>query len=178
MITLLKNPTAAISDVTFQPLTWANPTNCFTSGFNNKADTTPTVAGNGNIVDLEVYLQTGSIVTTGNNKADTITAWSTTDSYISYGGQDDKWGATLTPAIVNATGFGVGVACTVQTSGSARLYASSFLFNIPTSAVIRGIKVDVEKSKLYTSRGNTTIARINHIRMTIYYGFPHLHHFE
>jgi len=172
----IKNPASAVSDSTIYSINWANPTNCFTSD-NVRSATSPTVSGDVTIVDDEIYLQTAGGVTIGNNKADTSTAWSTTESYISYGDENDKWGATLTPAIVNATDFGVGVGCKINTSQSGRLYASNFSFNIPTNAVISGIKVEVEKSKLYASRGNTTVANIDHIRMTIYYGFPHLHHF-
>ena len=179
MITLLKNPaTAKVDPVTTPPpLSWLNPGNCFTSN-NAYANSNPAISGDQTILDTEVYLQTDDNTLIGDNKADTSTAWSTTESYITYGGESDKWNATLTPAIVNATNFGVGVACIVSASGSTRVYASNFAFSIPTSAVIRGIQVDVEKHKIYNARSNFTTANIDHIRMTIFYGFPHLNHFE
>jgi len=179
MITLLKNPaTAKVDPVTTPPpLSWLNPGNCFTSN-NVYANSSPTISGDQTILDTEVYLQTGDGILIGDNKADTSTAWVTADSYITYGDESDKWNATLTPAIVNAIDFGVGVACKVSTSESARVYASNFAFNIPTSAVIRGIKVEVEKRKIYNFRLNLTNANIDHIRMTIFYVFPHLNHFE
>jgi len=172
----LNNAIKAVSDVSFLPISWANPTNSLLSD-DVYSSTTPRVSGDLTIVDDEVYLQTDDSVTTGNNKADTSTAWSTAESYISYGDENDKWGVALTPAIVNTIGFGVGISCKINTQQSARLYASNFSFNIPTSGVIRGIKVEVEKLKIYDSMTNATTGRVDHIRMTVYYGFPHLNHF-
>ena len=47
----------------------------------------------------------GSI--SGDDKEDSDTAWPSSDAYASYGGIDDLWGNTLTPADVNASDFGV-----------------------------------------------------------------------
>ena len=46
----------------------------------------------------------------GTDKADTVTAWTGTDTTITYGGSFDLWGNTLAPSDVNNTGFGVGLA--------------------------------------------------------------------
>lgn len=56
--------------------------------------------------DNEVKIVKGGTVT-GNNKADAGTAWPTTDTYKTYGSATDKWGATWTPADINASDFGV-----------------------------------------------------------------------
>lgn len=50
-------------------------------------------------------LNSGSEI--GNNKADTSTNWTTSDVAITYGGATDLWNATLTPAIINGSGWGV-----------------------------------------------------------------------
>lgn len=56
--------------------------------------------------DTNVKLVKGGVIS-GNNKADTATYWSTTDTYKSYGASNDLWGVTLTPTDVNASDFGV-----------------------------------------------------------------------
>ena len=43
----------------------------------------------------------------GNNKADTVTAWPGTATYKTYGSSSDLWGVTLTDEDVNASTFGV-----------------------------------------------------------------------
>jgi hypothetical protein len=43
---------------------------------------------------------------TGTNHAKS-SDWTTTDTYYSYGGTNDKWGTTWTPADINSAGFGI-----------------------------------------------------------------------
>ena len=57
------------------------------------------------IWDSTVRLLMGT-VEFGTNHAASV-AWSTTSGYVTYGTPTDLWGAALTPAIVNAAGFGV-----------------------------------------------------------------------
>ena len=58
--------------------------------------------------DVQVRLfSAGSPV--GNNLANTTVDWPTTDASVTYGGAGNLWGATLTPAIINNTNFGVGI---------------------------------------------------------------------
>jgi len=45
----------------------------------------------------------------GTNKA--LGTWSTTESYVSYGGATDKWGLTWTQDLINSTDFGVSINC-------------------------------------------------------------------
>lgn len=56
--------------------------------------------------DDALYLFDGS-ANIGNNKADTATGWTGSDLVVTYGGAADLWGATLTPAIINGSGFGL-----------------------------------------------------------------------
>jgi hypothetical protein len=58
------------------------------------------------IRDAVVSLVKGGSVS-GNNKADLVTAWTNTDTYITYGSSGDLWGLALAPADVNASNFGV-----------------------------------------------------------------------
>lgn len=59
--------------------------------------------------DNSVRLVKGGVIS-GNNKADTITAWPTVDAYITYGGAADLWGLALTAADVNGATFGLVIA--------------------------------------------------------------------
>lgn len=49
----------------------------------------------------------GSVVT-GNNKS-AGASWTTTDTYVDFGANNDVWGATLTSDVVNSIYFGVGI---------------------------------------------------------------------
>ena len=72
------------------------------------------------VVDANIRLfKSGS--PTGNDKADAVTQWPASPTYISLGGPDDLWGATLTPDDVNASDFGVGIAATVGSGAEARV---------------------------------------------------------
>ena len=59
---------------------------------------------------------TGTVV--GDNKNNT-SYWSTTEAYVSYGSDNDLWGATWTPAQVNDSDFGVVLSAEYTTSGLA-----------------------------------------------------------
>lgn len=50
----------------------------------------------------------------GNNNADTVTQWSLTEAYFSYGGSSDLWGVTLTTSDINASNFGAVLGCTLR----------------------------------------------------------------
>jgi hypothetical protein len=59
------------------------------------------------IVDNSVKLVKAGVVT-GTSQA-TTTVWPSSNSYVSYGGSSAAWGASLTPADVNAANFGVAI---------------------------------------------------------------------
>lgn len=63
------------------------------------------IAGSGR--DNRVQLVDANAAIVGDNKADTALTWPTTSTVKSYGGVADGWNASLTPAIVNDTDFGV-----------------------------------------------------------------------
>lgn len=58
-----------------------------------------------NTTDKVISLVKGGVIQ-GNNKADTVTEWPTSDTIFTYGGPSDLWGLALTPADVNASDFG------------------------------------------------------------------------
>ncbi len=70
------------------------------------------------VKDAVVKLVVGGSVV-GTNKADTSTEWPTSDTYASYGGAADVWGATLTDTAVSASDFGVVLQTTFVKSGKA-----------------------------------------------------------
>lgn len=59
-------------------------------------------------------------VITGNNYAQSGSAWTTTDTYTTYGGATDLWGTTWTETEVNASNFGAVFSASVQ-NGTARV---------------------------------------------------------
>lgn len=69
--------------------------------------------------DQSVRLLKAGVIT-GNNYAQTTAAWSTTDTYTTYGGAGDLWGTTWTEAQINASNFGAVFSASVQ-NGTARV---------------------------------------------------------
>ncbi len=61
--------------------------------------------------DNIVRLLKGNVLT-GSNYA-TASHWSSTDTYITYGGSADLWGTTWTPADINATNFGMAFSASI-----------------------------------------------------------------
>ena len=77
--------------------------------------------GGADIRDNQISLFVGGSPE-GDNKADTATTWPGADAYKTYGGATDTWGlGTLTPAIVNASDFGIGVRAEALAAGTARV---------------------------------------------------------
>jgi len=62
---------------------------------------------NANVVDECVQLTKDGTARVGNNKGDTVTNWGTAATVVTYGGANDLWGDTWTPAQINAATFGV-----------------------------------------------------------------------
>lgn len=60
------------------------------------------------VVDKDVRIGVGRKILSPENKAK-ADIWPNTESYVSYGGQNDLWGLTLTPKEVNDPNFGVGL---------------------------------------------------------------------
>lgn len=60
----------------------------------------------GVVIDAEITIRKG---TTNSNNKSIGAVWSTTESYVSYGGAADLWGLTLTPDEVNASTFAVNI---------------------------------------------------------------------
>lgn len=70
------------------------------------------------IRDNEVMLVKNGLET-GANLAQNSTAWPYTDTYVNYGGPGNLWGTTWTAADLNASNFGVNIACIDYSCGSA-----------------------------------------------------------
>lgn len=63
------------------------------------------VGSGGTVTDNSVKLVKNNVVV-GINKADTSTAWTSSDVVVTYGGPNDLWGETWTPADINNKNFG------------------------------------------------------------------------
>ena len=64
-------------------------------------------------IDSVIKLVKGGTVQ-GDNKANLVTNWSTTEGYFSYGSSSDLWGLTFTAEEINASDFGTVLSCTVR----------------------------------------------------------------
>jgi hypothetical protein len=60
--------------------------------------------------DLSVRLMKDGSTAIGNDYADTVNKWPTSETEKTYGGATDLWGSSWTPAEVNASTFGVRLA--------------------------------------------------------------------
>jgi hypothetical protein len=63
---------------------------------------------------VKIVKADGSIGTT--NRGDTITHWSTAESYVTYGSSSDKWGESWTAGNINDADFGVVISATTDVS--------------------------------------------------------------
>lgn len=107
---------AQVTDATFDANDQTAALRCSTFGFGIPSDATidgviveveqRRFAGAARDHQVQLFSSPGTLI--GNNKA-TATAWPATATIASYGGAADAWGASLTPAIVNASTFGVSV---------------------------------------------------------------------
>lgn len=101
--------------------------------------------GTNRIWDNHIYLTKDGSAAVGNDKSQSA-AWpghgSITDDV--FGGAADLWGASWTPAEINAATFGVLMACRNPENNAWSYYlcAKNFGFAIPTGATIQGIRVD------------------------------------
>lgn len=146
---------------------WINPSFILTD---NSRYATVDTGVNPTIKDLNVRLVNSSGVMEGDDKADTSTAWDTTDTYKDYGGDTDTWGLTLTQAIVSDTDFGVAIRIQDALGQySNPLYASNYGFAISSAVTITGVKVSIKRFNDFNSGTGVSIASINYIPMTIYY---------
>ncbi len=64
-------------------------------------------------IDSVIKLVKGGTVQ-GDNKANIVTNWSTSEGYFTYGGASDLWGLTFTAAEINASDFGSVLSCTIR----------------------------------------------------------------
>lgn len=117
------------------------------------------------VVDDLVQLVVGGSLT-GDDKADGVTAWPTSEAVANYGGSTDLWGLTPTRAQVVASDFGVEIRATKGSSvtdiqaridhvtitihydtneTSDYIDLQNFGFAVPTGATIDGIIVSIER---------------------------------
>ncbi len=73
--------------------------------------------------DSTISLSKGGTIS-GNNKADTITSWSTTEGFFSYGSSSDLWGLSWTDTDINASTFGVAISILGNRGGKNNVTAS------------------------------------------------------
>lgn len=90
--------------------------------------------------------------------------------YTTYGGATDLWGETWTAANINDPDFGVAIRLKKVSAGLYTNYlkVTNFGFNIPETAVIKGIKMEMERW-VYNPSNYEPFEYIDHVKMTVYY---------
>lgn len=97
-------------------------------------------------------------------------AWASSWTVYDYGGDGSLWGETWTPADINDADFGFALSgCVFDYGCSQTLKATNFGFNIPTTATITGIKVQVEKYGYGKVSPASCSGRLDYVKITIYY---------
>lgn len=158
-------PTANTDNAGVGTLTWTNPTNI---GAADAAYATaswgPVV---GTVIDTVVQLwDAGAVIGT----PQPTSIWSNgVDRLDTFGSSSNLWGATLTPTIVNGTGFGVALSCSAGGTQTHYLLARRFGFAIPSTATIVGVVMETLRSQ---TGGIALGARVDYMRMTIHYTMP------
>lgn len=152
------NPSSLANDASVGVSAWSNPENAAVSD-DSRATTTL-----GQCSDSIAKLVVGGVIS-GDNKA-TFSAFPATESYKTYGGPSDLWGATLSPAIVNSSDFGFVLSAYSDSSEANTNYlkVTNFGFAIPDGSTIDGIVVEVERRRDFFQKGE-----IDHVRITVHY---------
>ena len=86
---------------------FAIPTGVTIKGIKVEIERKKAVGFGHSVKDSSVYIVKGGVIQTTQNKADTVTEWTTTDTYITYGSLTDLWGISWTAEDINDIGFGV-----------------------------------------------------------------------
>ena len=93
--------------------------------------------GSNFIKDNIISLVKGGTVS-GNNNADTVTKWSTTEAFFTYGSSSDLWGLSLTDSDINASTFGVVLSVNGTRAGKTNPTASVDFIRITVYYTIGG----------------------------------------
>ena len=94
---------------------------------------------------------------------------------LSYGSSSTKWGATLTPSIINSATFGLWLQFLSQDADGYTIYSepilcSNFSFEIPSDDLINGIQWELEGVVGDVSDQDYYETRIRKLRLRVNYG--------
>lgn len=131
------------------------------------------------IYDNNVQLLVGGSATGTNKALSSTTYWPTTETAATYGSTTDLWGATLTPAIINASNFGVLFDANNNNNGTARTAYVDYIqisvtYTLPASidwytASSGGIKLGSGSSFNPVGVTNSGLANTNTAGTTTFY---------
>ncbi len=149
---------------------WDEPNNAKTS--NNFWAVAGTIVDTTLIYDLEVKIVKADGSYGSENKA-SGTAWTNTESYFSYGADDDLWSESWGAADISDIDFGVALRVRDSAGGrpatSRYLKATNFGFSIPGGSTIDGIVVEIERFLGFVFMPPPRSPYVDHIRITVYY---------
>lgn len=116
--------------------------------------------------DTQVRLIKASNELSTTNQATTLALGGVANpGYTTYGGNGELWGESWSASDINSGNFGLAIK--YGDADISYLKATSFNFNIPTQAIITGIKAEVEHWSYY-DYDHYQVA-VDHVRLTIYY---------
>ena len=157
-----KNPSIISDDSSIGISPWSNLDNARIND-NLYATSSTGASGSPQPQELSIKLvKNGQIV---GNEQSASNLLSTTDTDYVYGAFNYLWGTSWMPSDINSNNFGI----TISYMGGDRthyLKSTNFGFNIPSDAVISGIKATI-RSSYYTSQ--LKIVRIDSVLLSVYY---------
>jgi hypothetical protein len=170
------SPGTAVNDTSFGSFSWSDPANVLAS------DDSYAYYYFGSDMDygfaftdkrVRIVKSDGSIGLTDKALG---TAWNSSDTTSTYGGYSDRWGETWSASDINDVDFGVVISAYETGYGlddtTRYLKATNFGFSIPTGSTIDGIEVAIEKSTHWDAGLGRFYARIDHIKIKVYYTEP------
>lgn len=147
------------------------PENSFINTITVNIERKLTLSGAAVIKDYVLKLVKAGTIS-GNNKADTATAWPTTDTVASYAYSPDDWGVALTANDLNYSAFGVVLQVSIVKSGGGTSYASVDDINIVVdytppagdqTIILRPNSAALDTATAMTNSGGTTAALYSYI---------------
>lgn len=122
---------------------------------------------------VRTHLVIGGVIQTAVNKAANQRV--DTNPNLVLGGVADLWSASLTPAIVKASDFGVAIAYgdedAIGTPRTKYLLGCNFPFTIPDSSTISGVQVKVDHKWFPSGGGGTATVAVDDVQMQITYSW-------
>lgn len=144
------------------------PTNATITGLTVNIRRNVSGSTTGQVRDNTVQIWDGSSLI-GSNLAATGTKWPTTIAAASYGGQTNLWGATLTPTLVNSSGFGlavriVGSTATTNRTANIDYLSARIYYTVPGD---RNVVMNKIQTGVYYSQSTSSTVYVDSVTLKV-----------